>query len=25
VLRFDWGDVARRTASVYAELRRAPV
>ncbi len=25
VLRFDWADVARRTAEVYAELRRAPV
>jgi glycogen(starch) synthase len=25
VLRFDWGDIARRTASVYAELGRAAV
>jgi glycogen synthase len=25
VLRFDWADVARQTAAVYAGLRRAPV
>jgi glycogen(starch) synthase len=25
VLRFDWGDVARQTAEVYAQLRRAAV
>jgi glycogen synthase len=25
VLRFDWADVARQTADVYAGLRRAPV
>ena len=25
VLRFDWADVARQTAAVYAELGRAPV
>ena len=25
VLRYDWGDVARRTAAVYSELGRAAV
>ncbi len=25
VLRFDWGDVARQTAEVYAQLGRAKV
>ena len=25
VLRFDWADVARQTAAVYDELRRAAV
>jgi glycogen(starch) synthase len=25
VLRFDWADVARQTAALYAQLRRAPV
>ena len=25
VLRFDWADVARQTAKVYAHLRRARV
>ena len=25
VLRFDWADVARQTAAIYAELRRAAV
>jgi hypothetical protein len=25
VLRFDWTDVARQTAGVYGELRRARV
>ena len=25
VLRFDWADVARQTAAIYDELRRAAV
>ena len=25
VLRFDWGDIARQTADVYAQLGRAKV